>query len=1126
MSQASGGMLFPLSTLVGQKRVSPAEMEDREVEDLLESDKRESSSPKALELQMIPSTEDNDDVAVITPPDDTEDIKPQMRSLSPLSLTSISPDETVQKEKPDHLNGPGSGPPYSFTKSLQKAEALLWNRLQPGWKWLMKQRAEGGFSEVDSDDSLLSSDPDGISISGKLANVEQFILGLNKCCQLQRGLKGALLQGHVKSLSSDVPFISEFHYHPSISNLGKHYAKLHLLMETRSRLVLNKVYASRLMDASEFVRRLTGLLMHQEHEMSKIELDDISVTSVKGLGGLCEELKCHTNHWKCLGEKIRNDPWLSPQLLYMKENLQYMNKTLTLLSLYAVFLMEQYICTIICTLACSQPSSMSSKSLWEFFHGLEIFNNIVSEFKIDHSYLKLQNHVEEMNVNESDLLSQSLKVNMCRRNGNWHIEPFLIDRVLRILADERGRIAAQHFYEVISTNNTFLSTANQNGLNSLEWENINVPFLQTDMGDDLNFFCGKEIKISLCRPKLGAGQLALGPCSSINSIQEFCLEDKELMNYIFEGLITSNMLWQLVLNRPKPDQLQESKSGGLQIQGNVMPLAENYPQRGSETKQNDEINPNPHLSPIRRKSVHWQDSSNSEGKALLLSNYRNMMWKAFGTHLRDQFYLQPWLSYDPCNNAIGNIDQCKAQITVLLTQVLHEACYKGLLPGDCEPVIKDLCLHMLSRVALIHWDQVFCHALGSGLKDRCFCDPESIGDGVRSKTAGLFLELFRPLCAILTWLNLEQNQREGSSTGVVCKLAVPHILLPTMTHCLVTVQASSYWLMTKAFQFLSFWSLNQFLLVTQGDLKFLRVVAEKISHLAEIFCIEEMGSQGIQEVLMSAKVTALAKDLRQSAAIINAFSEKVLKIFSADCKKMTIEIFEQTMPVGRHWRINYRSVELPSNPSEYATAAVQAVIGQVLEGIQPLPEDAQIIPLTMALTAFMEGWMDHILKQKIKFSVQGALQLKQDFDMIRDLIRSEKHGLSFEVRQTLLSLRVFQQMDNAIICLLQQPTRKIYAPSNTWEPFRRCCSSSTRTVDFSHGSLNSLDSLDLQTGRTRAILQPEAPTASDLLSKIRATGHPESYLAVNQQEWLALRVGSDRRWKALRLPCMKKSPEQ
>uniref|UniRef100_A0A4W3I6F9 Coiled-coil protein 142 C-terminal domain-containing protein n=1 Tax=Callorhinchus milii TaxID=7868 RepID=A0A4W3I6F9_CALMI len=948
---------------------------------------------------MIPSTEDNDDVAVITPPDDTEDIKPQMRSLSPLSLTSISPDETVQKEKPDHLNGPGSGPPYSFTKSLQKAEALLWNRLQPGWKWLMKQRAEGGFSEVDSDDSLLSSDPDGISISGKLANVEQFILGLNKCCQLQRGLKGALLQGHVKSLSSDVPFISEFHYHPSISNLGKHYAKLHLLMETRSRLVLNKVYASRLMDASEFVRRLTGLLMHQEHEMSKIELDDISVTSVKGLGGLCEELKCHTNHWKCLGEKIRNDPWLSPQLLYMKENLQYMNKTLTLLSLYAVFLMEQYICTIICTLACSQPSSMSSKSLWEFFHGLEIFNNIVSEFKIDHSYLKLQNHVEEMNVNESDLLSQSLKVNMCRRNGNWHIEPFLIDRVLRILADERGRIAAQHFYEVISTNNTFLSTANQNGLNSLEWENINVPFLQTDMGDDLNFFCGKEIKISLCRPKLG----------------EFCLEDKELMNYIFEGLITSNMLWQLVLNRPKPDQLQESKS---------------------ETKQNDEINPNPHLSPIRRKSVHWQDSSNSEGKALLLSNYRNMMWKAFGTHLRDQFYLQPWLSYDPCNNAIGNIDQCKAQITVLLTQVLHEACYK-----------------------------VFCHALGSGLKDRCFCDPESIGDGVRSKTAGLFLELFRPLC-----------------------LAVPHILLPTMTHCLVTVQASSYWLMTKAFQFLSFWSLNQFLLVTQGDLKVRKIMSDQIS---------PNSLQG----------------------------KKVLKIFSADCKKMTIEIFEQTMPVGRHWRINYRSVELPSNPSEYATAAVQAVIGQVLEGIQPLPEDAQIIPLTMALTAFMEGWMDHILKQKIKFSVQGALQLKQDFDMIRDLIRSEKHGLSFEVRQTLLSLRVFQQMDNAIICLLQQPTRKIYAPSNTWEPFRRCCMCLV-TVDFSHGSLNSLDSLDLQTGRTRAILQPEAPTASDLLSKIRATGHPESYLAVNQQEWLALRVGSDRRWKALRLPCMKKSPEQ
>lgn len=39
------------------------------------------------------------------------------------------------------------------------------------------------------------------------------------------------------------------------------------------------------------------------------------------------------------------------------------------------------------------------------------------------------------------------------------------------------------------------------------------------------------------------------------------------------------------------------------------------------------------------------------------------------------------------------------------------------------------------------------------------------------------------------------------------------------------------------------------------------------------------------------------------------------------------------------------------------------------------------------------------------FSVQGALQLKQDFDSIREMIQSDQYGLSAELHQQLLSLR-------------------------------------------------------------------------------------------------------------------------
>lgn len=125
--------------------------------------------------------------------------------------------------------------------------------------------------------------------------------------------------------------------------------------------------------------------------------------------------------------------------------------------------------------------------------------------------------------------------------------------------------------------------------------------------------------------------------------------------------------------------------------------------------------------------------------------------------------------------------------------------------------------------------------------------------------------------------------------------------------------------------------------------------------------------------------------------------------------------------------------------------------------------------LGQVTTAFLEAWMEHILAQKIKFrsgapacpaagqrgrdggslgltgkfllslfSLQGALQLKQDFNLVRELLHSEDYGLSPEIRQLVLSLRIFQQVDNAIACLLQQPS-KTSLPLNTWDAFHKCC---------------------------------------------------------------------------------------
>lgn len=50
---------------------------------------------------------------------------------------------------------------------------------------------------------------------------------------------------------------------------------------------------------------------------------------------------------------------------------------------------------------------------------------------------------------------------------------------------------------------------------------------------------------------------------------------------------------------------------------------------------------------------------------------------------------------------------------------------------------------------------------------------------------------------------------------------------------------------------------------------------------------------------------------------------------------------------------------------------MQAVLGQVLQGAQALPHDAQVPTLARVTTAFLEAWMDHILTRRIKFRYWG-----------------------------------------------------------------------------------------------------------------------------------------------------------
>ncbi|XP_029367772.1 uncharacterized protein ccdc142 isoform X2 [Echeneis naucrates] len=520
-------------------------------------------------------------------------------------------------------------------------------------------------------------------------------------------------------------------------------------------------------------------------------------------------------------------------------------------------------------------------------------------------------------------------------------------------------------------------------------------------------------------------------------------------------------------------------------------------------------------------SVQWLDHGQSLLSADLFGEYHNLLWTLYSKALLLQLFLPP---------AGETTESINLQANHRGFQILHKispSSKKDLLPLECRAMLEDFTLNLFGSTAHAQWDHVLCRGLGSALKDKSLTD---LGPSVMSSSRMLsatmkhFLLLSPPLLLCLCCKPAKSSVSAGLS-----------IHRHTVSLLLATVQLSTVWVFSKAYHFLSSWSLNRFLLITQGDLKELResfqTIVDQIKSLVDLDSGHHSAFHDHSQLLLRHRVQELERagtQLQVTCLTSESvtLSSLVLKTFANDCKKISREIFEQKMPSSVHWRHSYRT-GFPSSPSEYVSLAAQTVIGQVLEGVAPLSDHAHVQALSITMTAFLEAWMEHILKHKIRFSVQGALQLKQDFDYIKDLIQSDRYGLSAELHQHLLSLQVFQQVDSAVFCLLQQPEAKPYLKTRTWKHFTHCCPTNNRdSTDEAVGS--SITNLGYVEGEDLTPADPAVFVSNFPSVDPSIPGEP--YLAPSlaldaaQQEWLNLRIHcSARRWKLPRLQCLSKS---
>ncbi|OCT96455.1 coiled-coil domain-containing protein 142 isoform X2 [Xenopus laevis] len=481
--------------------------------------------------------------------------------------------------------------------------------------------------------------------------------------------------------------------------------------------------------------------------------------------------------------------------------------------------------------------------------------------------------------------------------------------------------------------------------------------------------------------------------------------------------------------------------------------------------------------PITHKLAQHRDPGTVGTVPALYSHYCAHLWPVFYSNMYHAFYSQ-------LSTAVPSLPVCGDPMCLALLRILHGTLASVQVPELCRKEGQTLCARLISSCLSIAWDRVLCQALSSMMTDKCVLpclSPGTTNSWIpRSRTAGILVQL----CDLLSFA------LSSTSAGSEVLPGCPDRVFGS--RCVATLSLCDTWLRARTQLYHSTGSLGPLLLVTHGDLPVLQAEAQRLCSL-----ITETGT-----LTSAPRNKVLSLQIQRLREGIEVLSGTLPHSLGSLCTRLAQDMFLNLMPTGRHWRGKF-SEGNHVTPSEYIVSSANYVLVPIVGGVCDFPQEWQVSALSAALRAFLEAWMAHILQQRLKFSLQGALQLRCDFESLRGLLQSSDSGLSPDVIQTLLSLPVFQQSDNAVTCLLQQPTRKSYLHSCAC-PLLFCCAPLCRVaVENVSDSLQSLDRLERRAWDRRH--SADVPRQNH-----------DSYLLHNQRQWLSLRV--HRGWGALRVP--------
>ncbi|XP_067616359.1 uncharacterized protein [Eurosta solidaginis] len=187
-----------------------------------------------------------------------------------------------------------------------------------------------------------------------------------------------------------------------------------------------------------------------------------------------------------------------------------------------------------------------------------------------------------------------------------------------------------------------------------------------------------------------------------------------------------------------------------------------------------------------------------------------------------------------------------------------------------------------------------------------------------------------------------------------------------------SVHSMRLWVKEQAKQLCCEWQMDRFFRIMEHDVRVCLAgfAAHKLPKL----------TADLTDILMLVNVALRAKLILEVNINIDKLentNEECVQIMSEVCRILSLAYFKLAFPPPSHWQLRVYDEAVKSDYVDY-------VLDQIFLPAIKATKDLVILKLIMKIIC--EAWLDYIYMKRIKFSVNGAVQLLSDFDCVREWI--------------------------------------------------------------------------------------------------------------------------------------------